>query len=378
MERARYLETVRRIVVKIGTHVLTDDGGRLSADVFESIVDQVVRLSQAGKELIIVSSGAIAAGRALLAPTHPNTSIPDKQALAAVGQTQLMGMYQKALDRHGRRAAQVLLTRDDLAHRRRYRNARNTLFRLLQFSVIPIVNENDTVMVEEIKFGDNDSLSARVTILADADILILLTYAPGLCPRRGAEGPAGDPIPFVREVTEKLRRMAAGPSGPLGTGGMATKIEAARIATEAGHPAVIADGRRPNVIQEILEGKNIGTFFAPLKDRITHKKHWIAYMLRKKGELVLDDGAVEAIVHKGGSLLPSGVTQVRGRFENGEMVACLDAGGTERARGITNYSSQEIRRIAGRKSAEIESILGYRIQDEIIHRDELVIVQKSH
>jgi glutamate 5-kinase len=377
LERTPYLETVRRIVVKIGSHVLTGEAGRLSTSVFESIVDQVIRLSETGKEIVLVSSGAIAAGRTLLAPTHPNTTIPEKQALAAIGQTQLMGMYQNALDRYGKRAAQVLLTRDDLSHRRRYLNARNTLFKLLQFSVIPIVNENDTVMVEEIKFGDNDSLSARVTILVDADLLILLTDAPGLCAWRDAAEPEETPIPFVKEVTPELRMLARGPSDPLGTGGMTTKIEAARIATEAGHPAVIADGRRPSVITEILAGEPIGTFFAPLKDRLTHKKHWIAYTLRKKGELVLDDGAVQAIVKRGKSLLSSGVVEVRGRFENGDMVACIDGKGNEWARGITNYSSQEVQRIAGKKSAEIESVLGYRIRDEIIHRDELVIVTKQ-
>ena len=377
LERARYLRTVRRIVVKIGTRVLTDEDGVLSKAVFDSIVDQVIGLSEEGKEVIVVSSGAIAAGRTLLGPTYKDASIPEKQALAAIGQTQLMGMYQQALNRYGKRAAQVLLTRDDLSHRRRYLNARNTLFKLLQFSVIPIVNENDTVMVEEIKFGDNDSLSARVTILADADILILLTDAPGLCAWEAADKPAGAPIPFVKEVSQAIRRLARGPAGPLGTGGMATKIEAARIATQAGHPAVIADGKRPKAITEILAGAPIGTFFAPVKDRLTHKKHWIAYTLRKKGDLVLDDGAVQAIVDKGRSLLPSGVVQVRGRFDTGEMVACLDKSGMEWARGITNYSSEEIERIAGRKSSQIEAILGYRIRDEIIHRDELVIMTEQ-
>ena len=377
MERRPYLATVRRIVVKIGTRVLTDEEGCLAKSVFESIVDQVVHLPEEGKEVILVSSGAIAAGRTLLRQAHKQASIPEKQALAAIGQTQLMGMYQQALDRHGKRAGQVLLTRDDLSHRRRYLNARNTLFKLLQFSVIPIVNENDTVMVEEIKFGDNDSLSARVTILADADLLILLTDAPGLCAWEKRDEPKEAPIPFVKEVSEELQRWAKGPSDPLGTGGMATKIEAARIATQAGHPAVIADGRQPGVIAAILGGEPIGTFFAPLKDRLTHKKHWIAYSLRKKGELVLDDGAIQAIVHKGRSLLPSGVVKVSGRFENGEMVACLDGNGTEWARGITNYSSQEIRKIAGKKSSEIEALLGYRIRDEIIHRDEMVIVSGS-
>ncbi len=377
MERSAYIRTARRIVVKIGTHVLTDDRGRLATEIFDSVIDEVVRLSEAGKEIVIVSSGAIAAGRALLAPAHQTASIPEKQALAAIGQTQLMGMYQQALDRYGKRAAQVLLTRDDLGHRRRYLNARNTLFKLLQFSVVPVVNENDTVMVEEIKFGDNDSLSARVTILVDADILILLTDAPGLCARHGTGVRDEAPIPFVQEVTPDLRRLARGPSGLLGTGGMATKIEAARIATEAGHPAVIADGKRPNVITDILEGRQVGTFFAPLEDRLSHKKHWIAYSLPKKGELVLDDGAVRAIVHKGKSLLSSGVVEVRGRFDSGEMVACLDRDGIERARGITHYSSQEILRIAGKQSGEIESILGYRIQDEVIHRDELVLMTRQ-
>jgi glutamate 5-kinase len=377
LERSPYLETVRRIVVKIGTRVLTDEEGCLATAVFDSIVDQVVHLSEEGKEVVLVSSGAIAAGRTLLTPAHRDASIPEKQALAAIGQTQLMGMYQQALDRHGKRAAQVLLTRDDLSHRRRYLNARNTLFKLLQFSVIPIVNENDTVMVEEIKFGDNDSLSARVTILADADLLILLTDTAGLCAWEKSGEPEEAAVPFVKEVTQELQAWAKGPSDPLGTGGMATKIEAARIATQAGHPAVIADGRRPGVIPAILAGEPIGTFFAPVKDRLTHKKHWIAYSLRKKGELILDDGAIQAIVHKGKSLLPSGVVKVSGRFDTGEMVACLDGNGTEWARGITNYSSQEVRKIAGRKSSEIEALLGYRIRDEIIHRDELVVVTKK-
>jgi glutamate 5-kinase len=374
LQRNRYLKTVRRVVVKIGTRVLTDEEGKLSLSVFDSIVDQVIRLSKTGREVVLVSSGAIASGSTLLKTTQKGTSIPEKQALAAIGQTQLMGMYQRALDRYGKRAAQVLLTRDDLSHRRRYLNARNTLFKLLQLEVIPIVNENDTVMVEEIKFGDNDGLSARVTILVDADLLILLTDAPGLCSWKEGSEQREDPIPFVKEVTPAIRRLAKGPYDPLGTGGMETKIEAARIATQAGHPAVIADGRRPSVITEIVQGERIGTFFAPVQDRITHKKHWIAYTLRKKGELVLDKGAIDAIVRKGRSLLPTGVVEVRGRFENGEMVACLDTDGNEHARGISAYSSEEIRKIAGKKSSQIEALLGYKIRDEIIHRDELVVV----
>ena len=378
LQRDSYLKNIRRIVVKIGSSVLTDAGGRLSPPVFLSIVEQVAGLVHQGMDVVLVSSGAIAAGRTLVSQEQREDTIPEKQALAAIGQSQLMGMYQHALDAHGMRAAQVLLTRDDLTHRRRYLNARNTLFKLLQFGTLPIVNENDTVMVEEIKFGDNDSLSALVAILVDADLLVLLTDAPGLCAREGGKGYAREPVPFIQKVTPELRSMADGPSRPLGTGGMTTKLEAARIATQAGLPAVIADGRRPVVIPEILQGKAIGTFVAPLRDRLTHRKHWIAYTLKRKGQLVLDDGAVAAIVEKGKSLLPSGVVSVQGSFENGDMVSCLDTRGKEWARGITHYASQEIEKIAGVKSAAIETILGYRIRDEIIHRDELVVLKDKN
>lgn len=379
LQRNRYLKNIRRIVVKVGSRVLTDAEGTLSPPIFLSIIEQTAGLIRQGNEVVLVSSGAIAAGRALVKVEQRGDTIPEKQALAAIGQSQLMGMYQQALDAHGRRTAQVLLTRDDLTHRRRYLNARNTLSTLLQFGTLPIVNENDTVMVEEIKeeikFGDNDNLSALVAILVDADLLVLLTDAPGLCVWEKGKGFTQDPIPFIEKVTPELRNMAGGPSQPLGTGGMTTKLEAARIATQAGLPAVIADGRRPNVIPEILQGQDIGTFFAPLRDRLTHRKHWIAYTLTKKGELVLDDGAVKAIVEKGKSLLPSGIVSVHGSFENGDMVACLDTQSKEWARGITHYTSQEIKKIAGNKSSEIETILGYRIQDEVIHRDELVLLK---
>ena len=363
-------------MIKIGSKVLTDPQGRLWPPVFFSLCREVVELMKEEKEVVIVSSGAIAGGRSILNVQPGQNSIPEKQALAAVGQTHLMGMYHQALDFYGKRAGQVLLTRDDLTHRRRYLNARNTLFTLIRFGVVPIVNENDTVMVEEIKFGDNDNLSALVAILVEADLLILLTSTPGLYPNMREMDPGKGilPISFVDRVTPEIQRMAKGPTDPLGTGGMETKIEAARMTTQAGIPAVIADGRRENVIREILQGRPVGTFFAPIRDRLTHKKHWIAYTLRKKGELVLDEGAVEAIVRRGKSLLPSGVTSVHGKFENGEMVACVDRRGQEIARGITHYSSQEIERIMGKRSSQIEAILGYQIQDEIIHRDELVLL----
>ncbi|MEW6443299.1 MAG: glutamate 5-kinase [bacterium] len=374
MPRKTYLKKIRRIVIKVGSKVLTDGRGRLWPPVFFSLVRQAVDLIGEQKEVVLVSSGAIAGGRSILSFQPGTGSIPEKQALAAVGQTHLMGLYQQALDFYGRQSAQVLLTRDDLTHRARYLHARNTLFTLLRLGVIPVVNENDTVMVEEIKFGDNDNLSALVAILVEADLLVLLTSAPGLYSDLNGIEEGALPIPFVERVTPEIQKMASGPLDELGTGGMVTKLRAVRIATQAGIPAVIANGRCEDVMREILAGKPIGTFFAPTRDRLTHKKHWIAYTLRKKGDLVLDEGAVEAIVGRGKSLLPSGVASVQGNFDNGEMVGCLDPSGREIARGITHYSAQEIRRILGKRSSQIEAVLGYRIQDEIIHRDELVLM----
>ncbi len=362
-------------MVKIGSHVLTDTHGDPDPSIFRSIVDQSMSLADCGIETVLVSSGAQASGQALLQGARLGANIPERQALAAIGQTGIMGLYQQALDRYGKRAAQVLLTRDDLTHRRRYLNARNTLLKLLQFGTLPVVNENDTVMVEEIKIGDNDSLSARVALLVDADILVLLTDTPGLCRPDDPPGSTRSPVPFIERITPEIQALAGGPGNPLGTGGMITKLEAARIATQAGIPAVIARGDRERVIPDLVAGLKIGTFFAPLKDRLTHKKHWIAHTLPCRGTLFLDDGAVQAVVHQGRSLLPSGVSSVKGHFENGDMVACADRGGREFARGITHYSSAEITKIAGRKSSEIEPVLGYHIQDEIIHRDELVVLK---
>ncbi len=378
MERSQHLKTTRRAVIKIGTRVLTDADGCISMPAITSLIRQITDLIKKNMEVVLVSSGAIAAGRALLKSDNQGGSIPEKQALAAIGQSHLINMYQHALAPYNKRAAQVLLTRDDLAHRHRYLNARNTLARLLALKVIPIVNENDTVVVEEIKFGDNDSLSARVALLVDADLLILLTNAPGLCTlKEDGNIQESSPIPFIEKITPEIQSLAKGSEDPCGTGGMFTKLEAARIATQAGLPAVIAQGQRENVIPDIIQGEQIGTFFAPLHDRLTHKKHWIAYSLPQKGELVLDAGAVEAIMHRGKSLLPSGVASVDGRFEIGDMVACIDSQGREFARGITHYSSHEIQKIAGRKSNQIESILGYQMGDEIIHRDELVVLNKK-
>lgn len=375
MARSAHLKNVHRLVVKVGTRVLTDARGHPDPTVFRSIAEQAAALMEAGKDVVLVSSGAIASGRSLLQASPGSETIPDKQAMAAIGQPRLVSLYQEALAPYGRRAAQVLLTRDDLAHRRRYLNARNTLLRLLQLGVLPVVNENDTVVVQEIKFGDNDNLSAQVSVLVDADLLLLLTDAPGLCDRGEGDVLDTSAIPFVDRVTPRIRCLARGPEDPLSTGGMATKVEAALHATQAGHPAVIADGRAPGAILDILAGREIGTFFAPLRDRMKHRKHWIAHMLPSRGRLVLDPGALNAIAHHGKSLLPSGIVRASGRFDNGDMVLCVDEAGNEWARGLTNYSSGEVTRIAGRQSSEIEEVLGYRFRDEIIHRDQLVVTR---
>lgn len=375
MQRKPFFRKIRRIVVKVGSRVLTDGRGRLWPPIFFLLGSQIAELMEEQKQVIIVSSGAIAGGRSLLGHHSVRASIPEKQALAAVGQTRLMGFYQEALEFHGIRAGQVLLTREDLADRKRYLNARNALFKLLAFGVVPVVNENDTVLVEEIKFGDNDNLSAMVAILAEADLLVLLTSVAGLYPGGEEIVRAGDPIPYVERITRNILDMARGPAGPLGTGGMATKLEAALLATQAGIPVVIADGRREGVLRDIVQAQPVGTFFPPTRDLLTHKKHWIAYTLKRKGAVVLDEGAVEAIVERGKSLLPSGVIAVQGNFETGDMVSCLDPQGREIARGITHYSAQEVRRIMGKKSSQIEALLGYKIQDEVIHRDELVLLR---
>ena len=376
VDRSPYLTTIRRIVVKVGTHVLADEEGRLESAIISSLASQISALSDQGKEVILVTSGAIAAGRSILKQIPDKSSISEKQALAAMGQSQLMLMYQESFEPFGKRVAQVLLTRDDLTHRSRYLNAKNTFLKLIQFRAIPVVNENDTVVVDEIKFGDNDNLSAMVSILVDADLLVLLTDILGLYPRVASSDKKHlQPLATVERITPEVLRMASGPGGDLGTGGMITKIEAARMATRAGIPVVIAHGRRSNVLRNILRAEEVGTFFVPLQDRLKRKKHWIAYTLKKKGDLVLDDGAVDALVYKGKSLLPSGIIEVRGRFESGQMVSCIDSNGKEWARGLSNYSSQEIQKILGKRSSQIERILGYSIREEVIHRDTLVLVR---
>jgi glutamate 5-kinase len=284
-----------------------------------------------------------------------------------------MWHYEQAFAAHGRRVAQILLTQEDISHRARYLNARNTLLTLLGYGVLPIINENDTVAVEEIKVGDNDNLAALVAYLVEADLLVLLSDTDGLYTGDPHRNPTARRIELVETITPEMERLA-GAQGPLGTGGMVTKLQAAQKAMAAGIPMVIADGRRAGVLDAILRGEPVGTYFKPRDDRLTARKRWIAFATPTVGNLEVDAGARRALVERGKSLLPSGVVKVEGEFSAGDAVSVRDAEGREFARGIVNYEARDVARIIGAKTRDIERILGYRVVDEVIHRDDLVIL----
>jgi glutamate 5-kinase len=369
----RTLPPVRRLVVKVGSGLVADATrgpdpariGQLAADVAGLLARPL--------EVALVSSGAIASGTARLGLRERPRSIPEKQAAAAAGQVALMWHYEQAFAGHGRRVAQVLLTQEDISHRARYLNARNTLLTLLGYGALPIVNENDTVAVEEIKVGDNDNLAALVAYLIEADLLILLSDTDGLYTGDPHRDAAAARIDTVEAITPEMERLA-GAQGPLGTGGMVTKLQAAQKATAAGIPMVIADGRRRGVLAAVLGGEAVGTYFSPRADRLTARKRWIAFALPAQGVLDVDAGARRALVQGGKSLLPSGVVKVEGDFAAGDAVGLRDADGHEFARGIVNYDAREIGLLRGAKTGDIERLLGYRVGDEVIHRDNLVLL----
>lgn len=358
------------IVVKVGSSLLTEKS-RLNLKRMEEIVDQLASLQKENKEIILVTSGAIAGGMGRLG-LKKLTTMPQKQAAAAIGQNLLMGIYERLFKKRGCLVAQVLLTSEDIQNRERYLNARNTLLTLLNYKAIPIVNENDTVAVDEIRFGDNDTLSALVASKVEADLLIILTDTGGLYTtdpkRRGARF-----IEEVSEITPQLEKMASGSGTLRGTGGMVTKLRAAKIARSSGVAMLIADGRIRNVIKRLLAGERLGTFFLP-KERLRSRKRWIAFGLPLSGKIKIDEGAKEAISKRNKSLLPSGIIEVKGRFSVGDGVSIIDEGDREFARGIVSYSSSEVDRIKGKKTQEIEKILGYKDYDEVIHRDNLVLL----
>ncbi len=372
--RKDVLKTVKRVVIKIGSRVLTDVDGSLDMGVIGRICDEMALLRRQGLQIIVVSSGAIAAGRNELGLTDKPRTIPHKQAAAAVGQTRLMQAYEISLAPHKLKTAQVLLTSEDLGSRQRFLNARATIDALLGFGIIPIINENDTVVVDEIKFGDNDNLSALVTNVAEADLLLILTDIEGFYSADPNTDPKAVLIPLVTGVTREIERAAGGSGSALGTGGMATKVAAAKKAGKNGVATIIVSGKRPGIIVAALDGVEVGTLFLPSDTGINRRKHWIAYTLKPSGRIIIDDGARNALLKKGKSLLPSGVVRTEGRFERGACIRVCGPDGVEFARGLTDYSSGETERLAGCNSLEIEGILGYYYGDVIVHRDNMVLI----
>lgn len=372
-DQRQVVTQTRRLVVKIGSALLTNNGSGLDVPSITAWVEQIAALRARGIEVVLVSSGAVAAGMQRLGfATRPH-ALHELQALAAVGQMGLVQLYESLFQRHSVHTAQVLLTHEDLASRERYLNARSTLRTLLGLGVVPVVNENDTVATEEIRLGDNDTLAALVANLVEAELLIILTDQAGLYdkdPRSHkdatliAEGEAGD---------ARLLDMAGG-AGALGRGGMRTKLLAAAKAQRSGATTLIASGREPLVLTRLLAGEVLGTCLKPSQGRTVARKQWLAGQLQIRGRLVLDNGAVKVLRESGKSLLPVGVKKVEGQFARGEMVACVDQAGSEVARGLVNYSSDEATRIAGQPSERIESLLGYVDEPELIHRDNMVLV----
>jgi glutamate 5-kinase len=372
--RKSILKKVRRIVIKIGSRVVTGGGSGPDRNFLLSLAGEVSRLRNQGREVVIVSSGAVASGAEELGLADRQKTIPQKQAAAAVGQSRLMQAYEAAFSQKELKVAQILLTRDDLSNRQRFLNARSTLDTLLAFGIVPIINENDTVVVEEIKFGDNDNLSALVTNLIEANLLAIMTDIDGFFDSDPHSNSEAKLVPLVRAITREIEGAAGGSGSSVGTGGMATKIAAAKKANQYGLPAIIINGRTPGTLTKAIAGEEVGTLFLPSKQTLNRRKHWIAYTLRPRGKVFVDAGAVTVISEQGSSLLPSGICRVEGEFERGSCVRICGPDGSEFARGIVDYSCHEIDRILGHKSREIEAILGYRYGDEIIHRDNLVML----
>lgn len=376
MTERQSLKQAQRIVIKIGTSTLTHACGRLNLELLADLAAQVAVEHKAGKEILLVTSGAVGAGLGRLNLREKPVSLPDRQAVAAIGQGLLMEVYTKFFTGHGITVAQILLTREDMNDRRRYLNARNTLLKLVgDFKAVPIINENDTVATEELRFGDNDTLSALVAGLVGADLLVLLSDVNGLFtgdPRKNREASL---IPVVKEITPEIWAMAGQAGTALGTGGMLTKLEAARIATSSGIPMVLAAGKDPGIINRITGGEQVGTLFLPVRENLLGRKRWIAFAGQPRGQLVIDNGAVEALTIHKKSLLPSGVVGVKGQFNLGDLVSIVDSTNREIARGLSNFSAVEILKIMGKKSKDIIKILGHKSYDEVVHRDNLVCLE---
>ena len=371
---ASLLTTARRLVVKVGSSLVTNQGEGLDRAAIARWAAQIARLRTLGKEVVLVSSGAIAEGMQRLGWTKRPQAMHELQAAAAVGQMGLVQVYESSFREHGLKTAQVLLTHADLADRQRYLNARSTLRTLLSLGVIPIINENDTVVTDEIKFGDNDTLGALVTNLIEADCLIILTDQAGLYTRDPREHPSAELVHEARAGSPELEAMCGKPGSQIAKGGMLTKILAAKRAARSGAHTVIASGHEPEVLLRLAQGEAIGTQLLAESMPIAARKQWLADHLQVNGRLMLDEGAMRALVKDGKSLLPIGVKSIDGAFERGAVVACVSPEGRELARGLVNYGSIEARRILGKPSSEILSVLGYVDEPELIHRDNLVLL----
>lgn len=371
--RQDIVANARTVVVKVGTNVLTSDDGRLDAVRIQSLADQIYRLRQGGRQVALVSSGAIGAGVGRLGLGKRPVDLPHLQACAAVGQSSLMRAYQESFDRYNVHTAQILLTASDFDNRTRYLNARNTISTLFEWKVLPIINENDTVSIAEIKVGDNDHLAAMVTNLLQAPLLVLLTNVDGLF----SGDPGGDPnakkVSTVSQIDISVMEMAGAGKSALGTGGMRSKLRAARLATVAGESVVMANGAVPGILDAIFAGELVGTLFLPHGSSLPAWKRWLGFTAQPKGKLLLNDGAANAVRTLGKSLLPVGVVEIQGSFHKGDVVSLCDVTGTEFARGLTNYSADEARQLIGLRTEKIVEVVGTVLYEEIVHRDNLVV-----
>jgi len=374
--RRALLRNVKRAVIKVGSGVLTTTDG-LNLEVIGELTAQLIDLRKRGIEIVLVSSGAIAAGLRKMGFNRRPQSVSQQQAIAALGQSRLIMVYEESFAQHGQRVAQILLTRDDLTNRRRYLNARNTLFTLLSWDIIPVINENDTVVVDEIKFGDNDNLSAMVTSMTEAQLLVSLTNIDGFFDKDPRSNKDASLIPVVGQFDRNIMKCASSIPGFLGSGGMASKVKAAQKVTMRGVPAIIANGLKPGILSSIFAGEEEGTLFMPAETRLCNRKHWIAFTKAPKGTLVIDAGAELAVMNQRKSLLPSGIVAVEGRFSMGNAVLLVNEKREELAMGLVNYHSGDIRKIMGLKSGEIEEKLGFKYDDEVINRDNLVITNDN-
>lgn len=369
IDRVTVLKKVRRIILKIGTAALSTPEGRLDADRVAALAEQVNSLVCSGYEVVIVTSGAIGAGMAELELLKRPTALPQLQAAASVGQSHLIETYNRSFRKHGHHAAQVLLTREDFNNRNRYLNVRNAINAMFAMDAIPVINENDAVSVDEIKFGDNDQLSALVALLLCADLLILLSVVDGLLDSRQQV------ISTVERVDGTIRAFDRGTKTAGGTGGMTTKLEAASLATSAGIATIVANGVSENILTQIIQGKNVGTFFAPNTRKAPSRKCWFASRIAR-GTITVDEGARRALVAQGKSLLPSGIISVTGNFEKGDTVKIAGPDGCVFAHGLTNMSSVDLTAVSGMKSQNVRKVLGPTAYDEAVHRDNLLLQEK--